>query len=78
MGRYSANMGNIQAAYRALSNSRNPMQAFMQMAAQNPNLQPIANALRNGADPQSLFRSLCQQRGIDPNEFMRALNGQNG
>lgn len=70
----------LQSAYKALTGSKNPMQAFQRMAAQNPRLAPVMQALRGGADPQSLFVSLCRQRGIDPNEFIRGItgNGSNG
>lgn len=57
---------------------QNPMQALAQMAASNPNVQPIVKALNGGANPQQLFYSLCQQRGINPQEFMQNIVGNNG
>lgn len=56
----------------------NPMQALSQMAMGNPQLQPIMQALQGGANPQQLFVSLCRKRGINPQEFMRQLTGNNG
>ena len=70
---YSGNMGNIRSMYQAIAESKNPMQAFSRIAAQNPAMQPILNALRNGANPQQLFNSLCQQRGINPQEFLASI-----
>lgn len=78
INRYSPNMGNLRSMYQAVMNSSNPMQAFSQIASKNPNLQPIMQALRGGANPQQLFNSLCQQRGINPQEFLRQLTGNNG
>ena len=75
---YSGNMGNIRSAYQAIAGSSNPMQAFSKIASQNPAMQPILNALRNGADPQRLFNTLCQQRGINPQEFLRSITNNNG
>ena len=66
-------MTSIQNAYRMLMNSQNPIQILQSMAQQNPALQPIVQMLRNGGNPQQLFINLCQQRGIDPNQFMKQL-----
>ena len=63
-------------ALRSMMNAgRNPMAMLQNMAAQNPALQPVMQALRNGANPQQLFQSLCQQRGINPQEFLKMLTG---
>lgn len=71
-------MGNLRNMYQSLVNSRNPMALFQQMAYRNPSLQPIAQALGNGANPQQIFNNLCSQRGIDPQEFLRQITGNNG
>ena len=71
------NMGNIQNAYRAIMNSKNPMMLFNQFAMQNPQMQPIVQALNNGANPQQLFNNLCQQRGINPQQFIKQITGNN-
>ena len=71
-------MGNLRSMYQSLRSSNNPMALFQQMAYRNPQLQPIAQALGNGANPQQLFYSLCQQRGINPSEFLRQITGNNG
>ena len=70
------NMAGIRNAYQILSSSRNPMQAFQQMAQNNPQLQPIMQMLRNGANPQQIFMNMCQQRGINPQEFLRSITGR--
>ena len=58
-------------------NMGNPMQMIQSMAMQNPQMQPILQALQNGANPQQLYQSLCQQRGINPQEFLRNITGNN-
>lgn len=63
----------IKQMYQAFSQSNNPMQMFMQMAGQNPQLQPIVNALRSGGNPQQIFNQICSQRGINPQEFLNNL-----
>ena len=78
MGAFQGSMGNIQSLYRAVMGAKNPIQAFQRIASQNPYMQPILQALQGGADPQQLFASLCQQKGINPQEFMRQITNNNG
>lgn len=74
---FNANsMANIRSMYQMLTQSKNPMQTFQQMAMNNPKLQPIMNMLRQGANPQQLFMDMCQQRGINPQEFLKNITGK--
>lgn len=68
---------NLQNVYNMLRNSNNPQQLFNQIAQNNPTMQPIVQALNNGGNPQQLFYSLCQQRGIDPQTFLKQITGNN-
>ena len=68
---------NARNVYQAFMNSRNPMQMFMQMANGNPQLQQIANMLNSGMNPQQLFNNMCQQRGINPQQFLAQITGNN-
>lgn len=68
-------MGSIQNAYKALTTAKNPMQVFQQMAMNNPRLQPVLSMLNQGANPQQLFMNMCQQRGINPQQFLRNITG---
>lgn len=70
------NMRGFQQMYQMIMNSRNPIQLFEQMSNNNPQLQPIVSALKNGANPQSIFFDLCKQRGVDPNAFLRNIQGK--
>ena len=71
------NFGNLQQLYQMMTSSRNPMQLLEQMAQNNSQLSPIVNALRGGANPKSVFESLCKQRGINPTDFLRNITGKN-
>lgn len=65
---------NLKDLYQIFVNSQNPIQMFSNMARQNPQLQPIIQALQNGEKPEQIFNNLCQQRGIDPQEFLKNLS----
>ena len=69
------NMAGMRNAYQLLTQSRNPMQVFQQLAGKNPNLQPIVRMLQQGMNPEQVFNSICQQKGINPQEFIKNLRG---
>ena len=69
------NLNNIKGIYQAMSQSKNPYQMFMNLAGNNPQMQPIIKAMQNGGDPQQIFTSMCQQRGINPDEFIKNITG---
>lgn len=62
--------------YQMMSNAQNPNQLFSMLANQNPRMRPIAELLNKGANPQQVFESLCKQRGINPQEFLKQITGQ--
>lgn len=70
------NMASIRNAYQMLTQANNPMQVFQQMAMRNPKLQPAMSMLNQGMQPQQVFNTLCQQRGINPNEFLKNITGK--
>lgn len=69
---HNPQMQNVTNVYQLLT-SPNPMALFNQLATNNPQLQTIANSLNMGANPQSIFNNLCQQKGVDPNQFLKYL-----
>lgn len=71
------NMNNLKGIYQAMSQSQNPYQMFMNLAGNNPQLQPIVRAMQSGGNPQQIFTSMCQQRGINPNDFIKQLQDNN-
>ena len=70
------NMDNIRNMYQTLINSNNPMQVFENLASRNPNMKPILSALKNGVNPKSLFESMCKERGINPDDFIKSIQGK--
>ena len=64
----------LKNMYQLLMNSQNPMAMFQQMAVQNPRLRPIVEMLRNKS-PQEVFNNLCQQKGVNPDEFIKNIKG---
>lgn len=65
-------MNGLGQIYSAMQ-SNNPMQIFHSLAQGNPQLQPIVQMLQNGNNPETIFRALARQRGIDPNQFINNL-----
>ena len=72
---YSASSNYIKDIYNAMRQSRDPMQMFMRLAGNNPQMQPIIQAMQNGMNPQQIFNNLCQQRGINPQQFLKNITG---
>ena len=68
-------LSNIKNVYKAMSQSQNPYEMFLKLAGNNPQLQPIVQAMQNGGNPQQIFNQICQQRGINPNEFIKSITG---
>lgn len=69
------NTSNLMSIYKMLTSSNNPMQIFAQLAQQNPSLQPVVQMLQQGNDPQKIFTLMCQQRGVNPQEFLKNITG---
>lgn len=70
------NTANIRSIYQTMMQSSNPMQMFKQLAGRNPALQPAINMLNQGISPQQVFNTMCQQRGINPTEFLKSITGK--
>lgn len=52
----------------------NPNQVMELINKQSPQLYQL---LKNGGNPEIMVRQICQQRGIDLNQFMNNLFGGN-
>lgn len=39
----------------------------------NPNLKPILNMIRKGANPKQMFFEMAKQKGIDPNTILSQI-----
>lgn len=66
---------NLAQAYKQFASAGNPMNYFMSIAQCNPQLQPIVQMIRTGNSPESIARSMMQQRGINPDDFIRQIKG---
>lgn len=71
-------MGQVQKFYQAVSSSQNPMQSIDKLLSSNPKFAQIKTLMKQGRTPESLFREIAAQRGIDPDEFVRQMQGNNG
>ena len=68
-------VNNIRNMYQMFSQAQNPMQLFTNMSVNNPQMKPIMNLLNQGISPETVFKNLCQQKGINPNEFLKKITG---
>lgn len=57
--------------FMSLMQGKNPMDVLNQYAQNNPQMQPVINMLKNGTNPEQLVRSICKERGINVDEFMK-------
>ena len=55
--------------------SGNIGQIFQQMAMNNPQMQPVLQMMSSGVTPRQIFYEICQQRGINPDEFIKNITG---
>ena len=56
-----------------LQSVKNPQQALMEAAKQNPQLNMVMQMV-GGRNPQEVFYEQCKKQGIDPNTIINALN----
>lgn len=62
-------------AMQAISAMQNPQQALQQMFQNNPKYGEAMRVLNSfNGDVNGAITALCQQKGIDKDEFMRALS----
>ena len=69
-------IGQMKNMMQMFRNSKNPVALFQQMAMQNPRMRPALNMMNQGMSPQQIFENVCRQQGIDPNEFIKMINGK--
>lgn len=77
----SPNVGAIKQAAQSvkrmmgmLNAAKNPQQAFMQVAQQNPQLNAIMQMV-GGRNPQEVFYEECQKNGVNPEDILSQLRG---
>ncbi len=69
----SMGVNQMKNMYQMIMGSRNPMMAFQQLASNNPQLQPVLQMLQRGANPEQIFRQMCQQRNINADDMINQI-----
>lgn len=74
-----SNMGALKQAAQQLKKvmatiqvMKNPQQAIMQMAQQDPQLNAVMQ-MCNGRNPQEVFYDQCQKHGVNPEDVISLL-----
>lgn len=49
----------------------NPYSMLLEMAKNNPQMKPVIESLQKGESPEAVFRNLCKEKGVDPDDFIR-------
>ena len=76
LGNFSnINMAQIRQMYQMFKSGGDPIKMVQAMSSQNPQAQQVLQMLKSGNNPEQMFRTLCQQKGINPDEFIRSITG---
>lgn len=51
----------------------NPQTMVNKMLQNNPNLKPVMDMVKNGANPRDLFYNMAKQKGVDPESILSQL-----
>lgn len=62
----------IKRMAQMVNSVRNPQQVLAHLAQNNPQVKSVMD-LCQGRNPEQVFRSMCAQRGINPEEVIQAL-----
>ena len=65
------NMNQIKQMMNMVKSAGNPQMMVQNMLRQNPQVSQLIN--QYGNDPQRAFYALCEQKGINPQEFINTL-----
>ena len=68
------NMQQVKQVYSMLKNSNNPEILLNQMANQNPQLRQTINLIKRNGNYEQVFRSMCSERGINADDFIKQMN----
>jgi hypothetical protein len=71
----SINMQQVKNIYSMLRNSNNPEMLMNQLMQQNPQLAPTINLIKANGNYEQVFRNMCNERGINADDFMKQING---
>lgn len=62
----------IKRMTQMVNSVRNPEQVLVHLAQNNPQVKSVMD-LCQGKNPEQVFRNMCMQRGINPDEIIQAL-----
>ena len=70
------NLGQIRNMVNLIKNAGNPQALLNNMIAQNPQMkQAIQYVNDNGGNPKAAFEKLAKEKGIDPDEIQKIIQG---
>ena len=70
------NIGQIKQMMQMVRSAGNPQAMVQNMAQNNPQMKQAMDFIQqNGNDPKRAFYALAQQKGVDPDEILRTLQG---
>ena len=70
------NIGQIKQMMQMVRSAGNPGAMVQEMAQNNPQMKQTIDFIKqNGNDPKKAFYALAQQKGVDPDEILRTLQG---
>ena len=65
------NLNQVKQMMNMIRSAGNPQMMVQNMLSQNPQVSNLIN--QYGGDPQRAFYALCEQKGVNPQEFIKAL-----
>ena len=69
-----ARMSPIKNLMQMVRSSGNPQMMMNQLMSQNPQFRQVMDYInQNGGDPKAAFYKLAQERGVDPDEILKAM-----
>lgn len=70
------NLGQIRNMVNLIKNAGNPQALLNSMISQNPQMkQAIEYVNNNGGNPKVAFEKLAKEKGIDPIEIQKMIQG---
>lgn len=66
-----------------MANTNNPNLAqnfeskIQDMISNNPQMKNFLSMIRNNGNPKKMFYDMCQQRGINPDDILNLIKGNN-
>lgn len=71
-----SNLGQIRNMVNLIKNAGNPQALLNNMISQNPQMkQAIQYVNDNGGNPKAAFEKLAKEKGIDPIEIQKMIQG---